>query len=106
VAHTWDSLGYAEHQLGRHAEAAACYQRALRFFREFGSRFWEAETLARLGDTWHASSDSPGAEQAWRQALAIYEDLQHPDAARVRSKLASAHGPERHEPPLSAHASI
>jgi transcriptional regulator with XRE-family HTH domain/tetratricopeptide (TPR) repeat protein len=106
VAHTWDSLGYAEHQLGRHAEAAACYQRALRFFREFGSRFWEAETLARLGDTWHASSDSPGAEQAWRQALAIYEDLQHPDAARVRSKLASGHGPERHEPPLSAHASI
>jgi transcriptional regulator with XRE-family HTH domain/tetratricopeptide (TPR) repeat protein len=106
VGHTWDSLGYAEHQLGRHAEAAACYQRALRFFREFGSRFWEAETLARLGDTWYASSDSPGAEQAWRQALAIYEDLQHPDAALVRSKLASAHGQKRHEPPLSAHASI
>jgi tetratricopeptide (TPR) repeat protein len=102
VAHTWDSLGYAEHQLGRHTEAAACYHRALRFFRESGSRFWEAETLARLGDTRHASSDSPGAGQAWRQALAIYENLQHPDADLVRSKLASAHGQQRCEHPTNA----
>jgi tetratricopeptide (TPR) repeat protein len=106
VAHTWDSLGYAEHQLGRHDKATACYQRALGSFREFGDRFREAQTLARLGNTRHASSDSPGAEQAWRQALAIYEDLQHPDAALVRSKLTNADGQERREPPPSAHASI
>jgi hypothetical protein len=29
------------------------------------------------------------AEQAWQQALAIYDDIQHPDAGKVRTKLAS-----------------
>ena len=27
------------------------------------------------------------AREAWQQALAIFEDLQHPDAGQVRDKL-------------------
>jgi hypothetical protein len=35
---------------------------------------------AHLGDAHHASADARGARQAGLQALAILEDLQHPDA--------------------------
>jgi tetratricopeptide (TPR) repeat protein len=85
----WDSVGYAEHHLGNLAEAAACYQRALSLFRESGARFDEAATLTRLGDARHAAGEQVQARQAWQQALAILEDLQHPHAAQARAKLAS-----------------
>jgi DNA-binding SARP family transcriptional activator/Tfp pilus assembly protein PilF len=85
----WDSLGYAEHHLGNLAEAAACYQRALSLHRESGDRATEAATLTRLGDTHHAAAALPLARKAWLQALAILEDLQHPDADQVGAKLAS-----------------
>jgi tetratricopeptide (TPR) repeat protein len=86
---SWDSLGYAEHNLGNLAEAAACYQRALSMYREDGARVCEAETLTHLGDTRHAAGELAQAHEAWQQALAILEDLQHPDAGPVRAKLAS-----------------
>jgi tetratricopeptide (TPR) repeat protein/transcriptional regulator with XRE-family HTH domain len=84
----WDSLGYAEQHLGNLAEAAACYQRALSIFREFGDRYYEATALTHIGDTRHASSALPEARDAWQQALVILDDLQHPDADKVRAKLA------------------
>lgn len=86
--HAWDSLGYAEHHLGNLAEAAACYRRALAIFREFGDRFNEADVLTHLGDT-HAQGELAQAREAWQQALAILDDIQHPDADQVRAKLAS-----------------
>ena len=46
----WDSLGYADHHLGHHTEAIACYQRALTLFGEFGDRYFEAGVLSHLGD--------------------------------------------------------
>jgi DNA-binding SARP family transcriptional activator len=85
----WDSLGYAEHHLGRLDAAAACYQRALSLYREAGFRFAEADTLTHLGDTHHAVGELAQAREAWQQALAILHDLQHPDADKVRAKLAS-----------------
>ena len=83
----WDSLGYAEHHLGNLAEAAACYQRALSVFRELGAPFDKAEVLIHLGDTHHAAGALPQAQEAWQQALAILDDLQHPGADQVRTKL-------------------
>jgi tetratricopeptide (TPR) repeat protein len=88
----WDSLGYAEHHLGNLTQAAACYQRALGIIREFGDRWRETVTLTHLGDTHHAAGDLPQAREAWQQALEILEDLNHPDAAKVRAKLASPPG--------------
>jgi tetratricopeptide (TPR) repeat protein/transcriptional regulator with XRE-family HTH domain len=90
--HAWDSLGYAEHHLGNLAEAAACYQRALSRHREAGDRFFEAQTLAHLGGTRHAAGEQDQAWHAWRQALAILDDLQHPDADQVRARLAGTAG--------------
>jgi hypothetical protein len=45
--------------------------------------------FTHLGDTHHAAGDPARAREAWRQALAILEDLQRSDAAQVRAKLAS-----------------
>jgi hypothetical protein len=33
---TWDSLGYAHRQLGHHAQAVACFRRALTAYRQLG----------------------------------------------------------------------
>jgi tetratricopeptide (TPR) repeat protein len=98
--HAWYSLGYAEQHLGNLAEATACYQRALSLHRETGNRFYEADTLTHIGDTRHAAGQLAQAWDAWQQALTIFEDLQHPDADKVRAKLASAN--DRASPTPSA----
>ena len=90
---SWDCLGFAEHGRGNLAAAADCYQRALTIFREVGGRWSEAEVLVRSGDTCHVAGELPQARDAWRQALTILEDLEHPDADRVRAKLAETDGP-------------
>jgi hypothetical protein len=45
--------------------------------------------LTHLGDARHALGELPQAREAWQQALAILEDLQHPGAGPIRAKLAS-----------------
>jgi DNA-binding SARP family transcriptional activator/tetratricopeptide (TPR) repeat protein/DNA-binding XRE family transcriptional regulator len=86
-AFTWDSLGYAEQHLGNLAEATACYQRALSIHREFGDRFFEAMVLTHLGDARHVCGEQQQAREAWQQALDILDEMDHPDAERVRGKL-------------------
>jgi tetratricopeptide (TPR) repeat protein len=84
----WDSIGYARHHLGDHRAAVMCYQRALDLFQEMGNRYQEADTLRRLADTHQAVGDAETARAAREQALTILDDLGHPDAERVRAKLA------------------
>jgi hypothetical protein len=43
--------------------------------------------LVHLGDAYHAAGQLPQARQAWREALAILEDLNHSDADQVRARL-------------------
>ena len=88
-AATWDSLGYAHHHLGHHTEAIACYQHALDLYRDLGDRREEATTLTNLGDTHHTAGSPQAARDAWQLALTILEQIDHPDAAQVRAKLAS-----------------
>lgn len=87
-ADTWDSLGYAHHTLGEHGPAIACYQHAIDLFEKLGSRHPRADTLIRLGDTHRDAGDEPAARLAWQRALPILEDLQHPDVAALRARLA------------------
>jgi predicted negative regulator of RcsB-dependent stress response len=42
--------------------------------------------LVSLGDSYEAAGDTQAARDAWQQALAILDDLQHPDAERIRGK--------------------
>jgi tetratricopeptide (TPR) repeat protein/transcriptional regulator with XRE-family HTH domain len=88
----WDSLGYVHAQLGQHSDALECYQRSIAIFRELGDRFNEADVLAHLGDVQHAAGKLPQARETWQLALAILDELQLPDAAKVRAKLASTGG--------------
>ncbi|TDC81028.1 tetratricopeptide repeat protein [Micromonospora sp. KC606] len=89
MADVWDSLGHAYHQLGRHPEAISYYQRARDQSREMGDRRHEASHLARLGDTHSSAGDHEAARQSWRAALTIFDDIDHPEAASIRSKLAT-----------------
>jgi len=84
---TWDSLGYAYHQLGDYAQAASCLGKAVRLFGEFGDRHGQAQALAHLGDARLAAGHPEMAREVWQQALAILDDLRHPDAEHVRLKL-------------------
>ena len=47
-----------------------------------------AEIATHLGDTYRARGELRDAVGAWRQALGILDDLNHPDAEKVRAKLA------------------
>jgi tetratricopeptide (TPR) repeat protein len=87
-ANAWDSLGYAHHHLGHRTHALTCYQHALTKYRDLGDRYNEATTLTHLGDTHHSTGDHHAAHDAWQQALTILDDLNHPDADEVRTKLA------------------
>ncbi|GAA2024781.1 BTAD domain-containing putative transcriptional regulator [Polymorphospora rubra] len=89
AALAWDNLGYAHHRLGRHDEALRCYRRALDLHRALGDRYDEAEVLANLGDTYQSIGDPEAAGSAWQDALAIFDELDHPDADGLRIKLAA-----------------
>lgn len=93
-ANTWDSLGYIHHHLGHHRRAVDCYHRAITLYRRIGDRFDEADTLTRLGESRGALADRSGAVRAWRRALSILDDLDHPDAGRVRQRIAAAEARE------------
>jgi tetratricopeptide (TPR) repeat protein len=84
---SWDSLGYAYYQVGDYVQAASCFQEAVRLFGEFGDRCGQAWALAHLGDARFAVGYLKTAREAWQQALAILDDLRHPDAEPVRTKL-------------------
>src|SRR6185312_15072926 len=78
---------YAYYQLGDYVQAASCFQEAVRLFGQFGDRWGRAWALAHLGDARFAVGSPMMARQAWQQALAVLEDLRHPDAEPVRAKL-------------------
>jgi tetratricopeptide (TPR) repeat protein/transcriptional regulator with XRE-family HTH domain len=84
-----DTLGHIERRLGNVSEAVACYERALGIFRKIGFRSLVAASLVRLGEIWRDSGEPGRAEQAWREALVIYQDLGLPGAEEIRAKLAS-----------------
>ena len=90
-AGTWDTLGFVWQRLGDHAQATACFLRAVALEREMGSRFNLAMALAHLGDTHVSTGDLRAARQVWAEALTILADLHHPEAFEVRAKLESLH---------------
>jgi hypothetical protein len=55
--------------------------------REIGARYDEATALTDLGDVHHSAGRPGDAGTVWQQALAILDDLVHPDAAAVRAKI-------------------
>lgn len=91
-AAAWDSLGYAHRHLGHHQLALTCSARAIDLTEQLGERYRRAGALDNAGDTHLAAGDPRAARRSWQQALAILEDLRHPDADSVRRKLAGPPG--------------
>ena len=87
-AATLDSVGYAHHQLGDYARAVSYYQESIEAFDGADDAHHRAQAFTHLGDAHQGSGDASAARHAWRQALAILEGLQHPEAEQVRSRLA------------------
>jgi tetratricopeptide (TPR) repeat protein len=91
-AATWDSVGYAHQHLGHHTQAVTCYQHAIDLCRETGDSYLQAEILTHLADSRSIVGDRQAALDALRQALIIFEDLEHPRADQVRVELSTTSG--------------
>ena len=52
-----------------------------------GDRYQEAEFVIHLGDVQHTAGEQAAARESWQRALAILEELDHPEAARARGRL-------------------
>jgi tetratricopeptide (TPR) repeat protein len=91
-AATLDSIGFAQHGQGDLAAALITYRRALDLSSRAGSRLSAADTLDHIADIEEARGEHEAAVRSWREALAILEDLDHPDAGKVRAKLRTAEG--------------
>ena len=81
------SLGYANYRAGYYDEAAACYQDTLDLLDVSHDSYHVAETLTSLGDCPRPAGKTTAAREAWERALAILDEMRHPDAASIRGKL-------------------
>src|SRR5690606_32871642 len=86
-ASVWDTLGYAQRQLGDLPQAIECYQRSIDLYRQSAEQYSEAEVLTRLGDAHCDAGQTGPARRAWRQSLELLEVLGHPAAVPVRAKV-------------------
>ena len=75
------------HHLGHDGRAVTCYRAALELYRQLDDRYNQAATLVRFGDAHEAGGALPAARDAWRQALAILDELAHPEAEQLRFRL-------------------
>ena len=89
VAATLDSLGLLHFRLGSIQQGIDCYHRAIMLYRHIEDRYNEADTLASLGDCHADAGDTTAARRAWQQAVTIFDDLNHADAAELHTKLAT-----------------
>lgn len=82
-----NTLGETCNDGGDHKRAAGCHREARELATRAGDRLEEARALAGLGDA-HTGLGHPNeAVRTWRLALAAYEEMNLPAAARVRARL-------------------
>jgi DNA-binding SARP family transcriptional activator/tetratricopeptide (TPR) repeat protein len=94
-ATTLDSLGFVNHHLGDFPQAIVCYQSSIALRHEDGDRYREARTLVRLGDTSLAFGDPHAAGRAWKRAVSMLDELDHPDADQARDRFQQLENRER-----------
>lgn len=88
VAAIWDTLGYAHHRLGDHAQAIDCHQHALACAQQQRDFNAETEALDHLSEVYVDIGDVAAARESWQRALAIHQMNGHPgDAEAIRKKL-------------------
>ena len=83
-----DTLGQIHQARGRIGPALTSFEESLLTRQLSGDRHGEAVALHHLGGARLAAGDQAGAQQAWWQALDIFDALSAPEAAAVRAALA------------------
>jgi tetratricopeptide (TPR) repeat protein len=86
-ANSLNYLGVVHERLGRYGDAITCHQDSLTIRRELGDRYGEVKALRDLGDALRATGRNSEAEAGWREALAICEALEIPEADEIRERL-------------------
>ena len=82
-----DSIGSARRRAGQLAEAVDSFRQARQVRREIGDRHGEARTLCHLAQTLAESGSVDLARGHWHEALRIFEELNDPEADRIRQLL-------------------
>jgi tetratricopeptide (TPR) repeat protein len=88
-ADTLDSIARAHHQLGHDEQAVCCCQEAIQLYKEFGDQYNEADQFMLLGEMHLPAGRVELARAAWKHAISIFNRLGHPEADKVRTKLAA-----------------
>lgn len=86
-----NSLGTVLHHAGRHLEAIAQHTAASEVAHEVDALFEEARAYAGLGEAYLALNRPEQARSHYKQALALYQELDVPEAHRVQSRLDALH---------------
>lgn len=81
------SLGAVYHRLGNPAGGIAYCEQALECIVKHGDLPSQAEILIQLAEIHDTNGDPGTARECLQRALAIYTDLNHPEAAVLRGKL-------------------
>lgn len=89
AAGTLASIGFIYLRRGDLIRARSFYEQAIAAFRELGELFGEAEALDGLGDTMLATGETDAARATWIAAKKIVDDISHPLADQVTTKLAA-----------------
>jgi tetratricopeptide (TPR) repeat protein len=87
AAGTLASIGFIHRKRDDLIQARSFYEQAVAAFREMGEPFGEAQSLDGLGDTLLATGDTNAARAAWTAAEKIVDDMAHPLADQVRTKI-------------------
>jgi tetratricopeptide (TPR) repeat protein len=84
------TIGMIHQGRGDHAAAVACYERSSTLDQRLGDRYWEAISQERLGEVHELIGQPDRALRHWQTALNILDSLGHPEAARLRDRIARA----------------
>jgi tetratricopeptide (TPR) repeat protein/transcriptional regulator with XRE-family HTH domain len=82
-----NGLGLACLGLRRYQQAIGYHREAADLVRGLDKPAAEAEILTDLGDAYWADGRVREADQTWRRAVVIYDELRHPNSDMVRARL-------------------
>jgi len=78
---------------GRTGHARAQHSAALTIAEQIGDRYEQASAHNGLANAHHASGDTDRARHHWQQALALFAELDVPEADQVRAHLTGLDSP-------------
>jgi DNA-binding SARP family transcriptional activator/tetratricopeptide (TPR) repeat protein len=86
-SNAWESIGIIRRRNGDHAGAVDAFRRAIDLARAVANLDGEAAAVRSLAEACESGGDVDAARQAWRQALALYDQMESPSADEVRARL-------------------